>query len=189
MLILIQLFLMFFKIGIFSFGGGYVMLPLIIQQLESSGLIPMEEFPDLLALSQMTPGPIAINAATYVGYRTYGLIGAIFATLGVIAPAIILFVILLNVVARYRINETFNTVLSGVRPVLTGLIFIAVIYFCERTIFAGSFFSKDIINMGISFFNLRLLMSFIVVLLLAWKTRLNPIVLTLGSGLAAIVLL
>ena len=87
--LLITLFLTFFKIGMFSYGGGYVMLPMIYQELEKFGL-SMQEFSDVVAISQMTPGPIAVNAATYIGYKSAGFAGAAFATLGVSLPSFIL---------------------------------------------------------------------------------------------------
>jgi len=189
MTLLLKLYFMFFQIGLFSFGGGYVMLPMIAQQIESSALIPMEEFPDLLALSQMTPGPIAINAATYVGFRSGGLLGAFFATLGVITPAVILILLLLKIMARYHKSGVVSALLYGVKPVTVGLIMIAAVYFFERSIFKGVVFSGDILKMGLSFFNLPLLIIFVAVLVLAWKGKVSPIILTVASGAAAALIL
>ena len=88
MMIFIHLFTEFFKIGAFSFGGGMPMLPLIFQSVSDFGLMSPQDFADLVALSQVTPGPIAVNAATFVGYKMAGVLGSIFATLGVISPSI-----------------------------------------------------------------------------------------------------
>src|SRR5690554_3236556 len=87
---LIELFISFFKIGAFSFGGGYAMLPLIKEEtIEIHGWLTNAEFIDILAISEMTPGPIAINAATFLGYRVSGVIGSIVATIAVSLPSFI----------------------------------------------------------------------------------------------------
>ena len=85
-MIYLYLFTMFFRIGLFSFGGGLAMLPLIFQSVQDFGIMTSQEFSDLVALSQVTPGPVAVNAATYVGFNYSGLPGALTATLGVCLP-------------------------------------------------------------------------------------------------------
>ena len=93
--ILIKLFWAFLKIGTFSFGGGYAMLPFIQKEVvESNGWISMSEFTDIIGISQMTPGPVAINSATFVGYKIDGVLGSIFATLGVVTTSFILVTII-----------------------------------------------------------------------------------------------
>ena len=89
-MIYVTLFVMFFRIGLFSFGGGLAMLPLIFQSVKDFGMMTASEFSDLVALSQVTPGPIAVNAATYVGFNGAGIPGALAATLGVALPSFIL---------------------------------------------------------------------------------------------------
>ena len=88
-MIYVTLFVMFFRIGLFSFGGGLAMLPLIFQSVKDFGMMTASEFSDLVALSQVTPGPIAVNAATYVGFNGAGIPGALAATLGVALPSFI----------------------------------------------------------------------------------------------------
>ena len=95
-MIYLYLFTVFFRIGIFSFGGGLAMLPLIFQSVQSFGIMSAHEFSNLVALSQVTPGPIAVNAATYVGFNYAGIPGAAVATLGVCVPSFILVLIVLN---------------------------------------------------------------------------------------------
>ena len=85
---LLSLFAAFFKIGVFGFGGGIAMLPLIFQTVQSFGLMSADDFADLVAISQVTPGPIAINAATFVGFHYAGLLAAGAATLGVVVPSV-----------------------------------------------------------------------------------------------------
>ncbi len=184
----INLYLIFFKIGMFSFGGGYVMLPLIYQHIEIYNLIPMEEFADIVALSQMTPGPIAVNAATYIGFRNAGLIGAIFATLGVISPSLILVFLILRLMKRFKENPLTQAALDGIKPVTVGMIGVASIYFLERSILEGRFFSLDLIRMNIDFLNLPKLILFFAIIVAVVKTRISPIILTLSAGVIAVFL-
>ena len=100
-MIYVTLFVMFFRIGLFSFGGGLAMLPLIFQSVKDFGMMTASEFSDLVALSQVTPGPIAVNAATYVGFNGAGIPGALAATLGVALPSFILILI----VVQFLVNN------------------------------------------------------------------------------------
>ena len=104
----LKLFLIFFRIGFFSFGGGYAMLPLIYQSAQDFGLMSGTQFSDLVALSQVTPGPIAINAATYVGYQYAGIGGAAAATAGIILPSFLLVFLVLHFLRRFRESETLK---------------------------------------------------------------------------------
>ena len=97
-----SLFAMFFRIGLFSFGGGLAMLPLIFQSVQDFGMMTAAEFSDLVALSQVTPGPIAVNAATYVGFNGAGIPGALAATLGVSLPSFILILIVVKFLERFQ---------------------------------------------------------------------------------------
>ena len=185
----LNLYLIFFKIGLFSFGGGYVMLPLIYQHVELHNLIPLEEFADIVALSQMTPGPIAVNAATYIGFRNAGLIGAIFATIGVISPSIILVLLILGLMRRFGDNPLMKALLNGIKPVTAGMIAAAAVYFLERSFLRGRFFSLDLFEMRIGYIDIPLFILFIIVLIALIKTKVNPLILTLLSGLVAMVFL
>lgn len=101
--ILIKLFWAFLKIGTFSFGGGYAMLPFIQKEVvESNGWISMSEFTDIIGISQMTPGPVAINSATFVGYKIDGVLGSIFATLGVVTTSFILVTIISKILNKFK---------------------------------------------------------------------------------------
>ncbi|MBW6515260.1 MAG: chromate transporter [Candidatus Cloacimonetes bacterium] len=185
----LNLYLIFFKIGLFSFGGGYVMLPLIYQHIEIHNLIPLEEFTDIVALSQMTPGPIAVNAATYIGFRNAGVLGAFFATLGVISPSIILVFFILRLLRRFKDNPIIAAVLNGVKPVTVGMIAVAAVYFVEKSLISGRFFSTDFYQMQLGFIKLPSLIIFAAIFLILTKTRINPIIITLLSGLVAVFIL
>ncbi|MGD9559673.1 MAG: chromate transporter [Oscillospiraceae bacterium] len=122
-MIYLQLFLSFFQIGLFSFGGGYATLPLIQSQVvEIHGWLSLSAFTDLVTLSQMTPGPIAINAATFVGTQVAGLGGAAVSTLGCILPACIIVSVLAWVYGRYKEMVAIQGALAALRPAVVALI-------------------------------------------------------------------
>ena len=123
---LMQLFLSFVKIGLFSFGGGYAMIPLISKEIvETRAWLSMTEFIDVIALSQATPGPIAINSATYVGYKVAGLGGSVAATVGVVVPSFILMIVLGRLFFRYRDLPFVKDMFQGIRPAVVALILAA----------------------------------------------------------------
>ena len=116
-MIQLLLFWTFFKIGLFSFGGGYAMIPLIQNEVEQNGWLSTKEYADIIAISQMTPGPLAVNAATYVGAKVSGIFGAISATLGVSLPSFILIVIIAHFFIHFKDNAVVESILRGIRPV------------------------------------------------------------------------
>ena len=122
-MIWLQLFLSFFQIGLFSFGGGYAAIPLIREQIVNiHGWLDMDQFTDLITISQMTPGPIAINSATFVGIRIGGLPGALTATLGCILPSCILVTLLAKLYLKYQKLDILQGVLDSLRPAVVALI-------------------------------------------------------------------
>lgn len=122
-MILIELFISFFQIGLFSFGGGYAALPLIEQELiHAQGWITNQQFIDVLTLSEMTPGPIAINAATFAGNQVSGIIGGIVATIGVTMPSVIIVQILAFFYFKYKNLTMVQGVIQGLRPAVVALI-------------------------------------------------------------------
>ena len=122
-MICLQLFFSFLQIGTFSFGGGYAGLPLIQNQVVSlHHWISMAEFTDLITISQMTPGPIAINSATFVGIKIAGMPGALVATLGCILPSCIIVTIIAYLYMRYRNLDTLQGILGMLRPAVVALI-------------------------------------------------------------------
>ncbi len=180
----LRLFISFFKIGLFSFGGGYAMLPLIYQEVEAYGMT-MKEFSDVVAISQMTPGPIAINAATYVGYQVAGFFGSAFATFGVSLPSFLLIMVISTAFNKFKDNRTVEAVLEGIRPATVGMIASAVVFFANTSL-------VDISLIGEGFWKIFSLPSigiFVVTLLGSQKLKLDPIVLTLLGGVLGILLL
>ena len=123
---LLSLFAAFFKIGVFGFGGGIAMLPLIFQTVQSFGLMSADDFADLVAISQVTPGPIAINAATFVGYRTNGFIGACVATLGVVLPSFLIISLVSFILKAFQESRAVQYAFMGIRAGVLALILKAV---------------------------------------------------------------
>ena len=125
----LQLFLTFFKIGVFGFGGGYAMISLIQAEVVANhGWISAAQFVDIIAISQVTPGPIAINSATYIGYTATGSVwGSALATLGVCTPSLIIMLIASHFYLRMKDNPYVSQVMRALRPVVIGLILAAAL--------------------------------------------------------------
>ncbi|NLN14383.1 MAG: chromate transporter [Tissierellia bacterium] len=120
---LIQLFISFFKIGAFSFGGGYAMLPLLEKELiEKHQWISSTDFIDIAAISEMTPGPIAVNSATFLGYKIAGVLGSIVATIAVILPSFIIISLIFKFISKFKSSPYIEWIFRGIRPVVLGLI-------------------------------------------------------------------
>lgn len=124
---LLKLYIIFFKIGITTFGGGYAMLPLLEREVvENKGWATKDEILDFYGISQCTPGIIAINTATFVGYKIRGVIGGIFATMGMISPSIIIISIIATYFGRLSGNPSMENILNGVNIAVIALIFSTV---------------------------------------------------------------
>ncbi|MGI6377461.1 MAG: chromate transporter [Bacilli bacterium] len=121
-MIYLILFWLFFKIGLFTFGGGYAMIPMMRTELVKAGFMTLEELNNFLAISEATPGAFAINVATFTGFNQAGVLGAVCATLGVISPSIIIIIIIAKIFVNFNENRYVQNVLKGIRPVVVGLI-------------------------------------------------------------------
>ena len=126
-MLLAKLFLAFFKIGLFGFGGGLAIIQLIYDSIKEFANISPEQFANIVAIAQVTPGPVAVNSATYVGYEVGGYLGSALATLGVATPAFIIIAMVANAVERYKESAAVKGALEGIRPATVGLIAAAVI--------------------------------------------------------------
>lgn len=133
--ILISLFWRFLKIGAFSFGGGYTALSLIEREIVNNAQwITVEEFLDVLALSQITPGPVGINSATFVGFKIMGIPGSIAATSGVILVSFILVNIVAHYFLKFRDSKIVQSILTGLKPSIVGIIVTVVVKLGIKTI-------------------------------------------------------
>lgn len=146
-MIYLQLFISFFKIGAFSFGGGYAMLPLLEKEvIKTHGWMSATEFVDIFAISEMTPGPIAVNSATFLGYKVGGVLGAGVATFSVILPSFIVISLIFIFLNRFKNSPYVDMIFTGIRPIVLGLIAAAGV-----TVAKTSFidFKSTIIGLGI----------------------------------------
>ena len=169
-MIYLQLFLSFLQIGLFSFGGGYAAMPLIQSQVVTAhGWLSMSEFTDLITISQMTPGPIAINSATFVGIKIAGLPGALVATIGCILPSCILVTLIAGLYLKYQNVNALQSVLNSLRPAVVAMIASAGI-----SILVTAFWGSET-HAVLAETNWTLVIIFAVCILLLRKFKMNPI--------------
>lgn len=187
-MIYLQLFLSFLQIGAFSFGGGYAAMPLIQNQVvQLHPWLSQSEFTDLITISQMTPGPIAVNSATFVGTRIAGVPGALAATIGCVLPSCILVTILAKIYLKYRNLSLLQDILKSLRPAV-----IAMIAAAGVSILVTAFWGNDIsplhLDTILSSTNIRAVGIFLVSLILLAKFKMDPIHVMLLSGGAEVVM-
>ena len=140
-MIFLQLFWSFLQVGLFSIGGGYAAMPLIESQVvQGHGWLTMNEFTDLITITEMTPGPIAVNSATFVGIRIAGIGGALVATLGCITPSLIIVSVLAKIYYKYKGAKALDSVLACLRPAVVALIASAGLGILNNVLFAGKEF-------------------------------------------------
>ncbi|MDR0748374.1 MAG: chromate transporter [Tannerellaceae bacterium] len=181
-MIFLQLFWAYIKIGLFGFGGGYAMLSLIQEEVvEKYGWISLQEFTDVIAISQMTPGPIGINSATYIGYTAVhnagyatglSICGSCIATFAVCLPSFILVLVISYYFNRFKQNRYVEAVFTGLRPASVGLIAAAALLFMNHENFIDY---KSFLIFGAAF-------------ILTWRFKLHPILMIFLAGIAGLVL-
>ena len=183
----LQLFWTYTKIGLFGFGGGYAMLSLVQDEVVvKQGWITEQQFTEIVALSQVTPGPIGINSATYIGYTATGsILGAIVATLAVSLPSFILVMLISIAFSRFRQNRWVEAAFVGIRPASVGLIASAALL---RSIHAEGVWqlinhgNREAIVVRDNFPDLRSLLLFAVTFVVALRRLVHPILLILLAG-------
>ena len=175
-MIYFKLFLSFLQVGLFSIGGGYAAIPLIQNQaVQLNGWLTMSEFTDLLTIAEMTPGPIAVNSATFVGIRIAGIPGALAATFGCIFPSCLIVSLLYWIYYRYKTVSVLQNVLLSLRPAVVALIASAGLSILQLVLFQGKAISVDNADwLGAGIF----LAAFIVLR----KFKVNPIIVMLCCG-------
>lgn len=183
-MIYLKLFWSFFQIGLFSVGGGYAAMPLIQHQVvELNNWLTMQEFVDIITISQMTPGPIAINSATFVGIQIAGLPGAIVATLGCVFPSCVIVLTLAWVYFRYRNLSVVQGVLGGLRPAV-----VAMIASAGLSILILCLWDSGNISLSLSSIDWIGALLFVCALFSLRKWKLNPIYVMLGAGVLGLIL-
>lgn len=190
-MIYLKLLISFIKIGLFSFGGGYAMIPLIQREIEMHGWITPAEFVDIIAIAEMTPGPIAVNSATYVGFKAAGILGSAVATIGVAIPSLIIILLVSKVFFKFQNNPVNTMVFYGIRPVITGLIAAAGIFVAETSIFKMSITIANlnyIFSKPSSFFDFGGIFILAASLAALLKFKAHPILVIAASGAAGIII-
>ena len=167
---LIELLATFFMIGAFTFGGGYAMLPLIQEAVLGKGWIEATQLVDFVAVAESTPGPFAVNIATYIGIQKAGILGAVFATLGVVLPSFIIILIVASIFEKFKKSKLVRGFMSGLKPAAIGLIASAAI-----SIGKTAFFPDGLENFELFTF-IASAVIFLIALFLEFKKKLHPIV-------------
>lgn len=189
-MLFLQLFYTFFKIGLFGFGGGYAMLSMIQGEVVTRhGWISAQEFTDIVAISQMTPGPIGINSATFVGYSTLidagytpamAVLGSATATFAVILPSFILMLIISRYFIKFQKHPVVMAVFSGLRPAVVGLLAAAALLLMNSENFGSP--TDDMRSFIIS------CLIFLVVFIATRRFKISPILMIVISGIAGLLL-
>ena len=176
-MIYLQLFLSFLQIGALSFGGGSAAMPLLQAQIVTQHRwLSLSEFPDLVTITEMTPGPIAVNAATFVGTKIAGVPGALVATAGCILPACILVTLIARLYFKYRSIAVLQSVLGSLRPAVVAMIASAGVLILRNAFWSGA--------VSLSGTNRNMVVLFAAAFLLLRKTKLSPILVMLLAGAA-----
>lgn len=189
MIMLIKLALMFSKLSLFSFGGGYVMIPIAMKELEANGWATVSELTDIVAIAGMSPGPVAVNAAVGLGYKVAGIKGLIAAFLGITVPTTILVIIVAAFFFKIYKHPKVKAAFYGLRPVITGIIIYAAVSFALKNgviaASAGKTISSgyNIFFMGNHLFELKSLMIAAAAFFILIKTKTHPIFVIISSGI------
>ena len=181
-MIYLQLFYTFFKIGLFGFGGGYAMLSMIQGEVVTRyGWLTPQEFTDIVAISQMTPGPIGINSATYVGFTATGSIwGSVIATFAVVLPSFILMLVISKFFLKYQKHPIVESIFNGLRPAVVGLLASAALVLMNAENFGSP--TEDTYSFVIS------IIIFLIAFIGTRKYKANPILMIIACGIAGLLL-
>lgn len=188
-MIYLQLFFEFFKIGLFAVGGGMATLPFLYDMADKTGWFTSGQLADMIAVSESTPGPIGVNMATYVGYTTAGIGGAIIATLGLVIPSIIIIIIISYFLKSFRENKYVDAAFYGLRPASTGLIAAAGMTVVTITLLQMDLFKSS--GKILDLFNWKSLILAIIIYLLSnnikQTKKLHPVFFIAGSAIVGII--
>lgn len=179
-----KLFFVFMQVGLFSVGGGYAAIPLIQEQIVNRyGLMTLEEFSDLITVAEMTPGPIAINSATFVGMRLAGIPGVLICSIGCIIPSFCICLILAHFYYKYRTVSGVQVVLGALRPAVVALIGSAGV-----SILMLGLYQREHINQAWGDIRFVELGIFLIALFILRKYKVSAVAIILGSGVAGTLL-
>lgn len=185
MMLYLRLFYEFAKTGLFAVGGGMATIPFLLDMGTRTGWFTEQDVADMFAVSESTPGPMGVNMATYIGYRTGGVFGSLIATLGLILPSIIIILIVAAFLQKFRTNKTVDAVFQGIRPASLGLIGAAMLRVWRLTFLpkaAEATLEGGIFGWLRAAIDLRVLVLAVFLFFLIRKTKFHP---TAYIGIAA----
>lgn len=184
MMLYLRLFWEFFKTGLFAVGGGMATLPFLYSMSDTTGWFSHAQLADMIAVSESTPGPIGVNMATYVGFATAGVPGAVVATLGLITPSVIIILIIARVLAAFRQNKYVDAAFYGLRPCSVGLIAAAGLLVVKISLFNAELYQQTGVLMNV--FNWKAILLAVVLIVLTRYVKplkkLHPVFFILGSA-------
>ncbi|MCL2152066.1 MAG: chromate transporter [Oscillospiraceae bacterium] len=183
----LDLFFTFLKIGILGFGGGYAMMSMIMMECEKYS-ITTAQFADLNALDMVVPGPIAINAATYVGYLHSGFWGAFAATIGVSLPSFLIVSLVLHFISKYRENTIMNGAMSGIKPAAVGLIAVVALKIAFEVLSKPGADAMSVFTDPMGTISFLMVAVFFVTAVANIRFKVNPILLTVLAGVVGAIL-
>lgn len=181
-MIYLKLFWIFFKIGLFTFGGGYAMIPMMKTELINIGWLTADELTNYMVISESTPGPFAVNVATFTGFKEAGVLGGVIATMGMVLPSIIIILLVAKIFTNFSKNKYVKNVLKGIRPVVVGLIAAVGISLVYTAILPNGF--NDMSNLMWQSLVIIIVAAFIKI---KFK-KLNPIFIILISAILGMIL-
>lgn len=186
-MILVRLFGEFFKIGLFTYGGGLAMLPLLSQKASEFGWFTEEQFTDIIAVSQSTPGAIAINMATFVGYEQANIIGSLLSSFGLIIPGFVIIMIIAKFLDHFNENTIVKSIFTGLRATVIGLILTAIVNISMVSIFNLKLFQET--KFIGDFFDIKSIIIFVVTLFGVLKLKKHPIYYIVAAGIIGIIIM
>lgn len=184
----LEMLYVFFKIGIVGFGGGYTMLSMIMTEAAKYA-VTAEQLADLNALDMVVPGPIAINAATYVGYLYAGVLGSVAATVGVSLPSFIIAALLIRALKKWKESRGIEAVMTGIRPAAVGMIGAASMLIASGVLLSPGFTLPQVLSDPLHAVSYICIGIFALTAVLNIKFKVNPIALTAAAGIAGAIFL
>ncbi len=184
-MIYIILYLEFFKIGLFSIGGGLATLPFLKELITKYGWITNRQLLDMIAISESTPGPIGVNTATFVGNNTANILGGIISTLGLVSPSIIIIVIISRYFVKFNEHPTVNAAFTGIRAAVVGLIASVAFELGKGELFHLHLYTK--ITQIFQVINGKAILLFALLLFLLIKFNKHPIIYLIGAAIVGII--
>lgn len=184
-MIYIQVLIEFFKIGLFSIGGGLATLPFLYHLAEQYGWITSEDLLNMIAVAESTPGPIGINTATFVGFQTGGVLGGVVATLGIVTPSIIIIILIAHYFMKFSEQPTVRAGFNGVRPAVVGLIAAAGFEVVKISLLNAEQLLETY-NFA-TLLNYKALALFTVMLFLIYRYKKHPILYIVAGGIIGVI--